>query len=249
MPYELFYWPGNFAGRGEFVRLLLFVADQEFVEPAKTKENGVQQVLQYLHGAQPNGEKTMPTFAPPVLKDGDFILAQAVAIGVYIGKKHGLFPTNAIEEAHCLQIMLQSADVLAEAGPAYHPKGHLVPFKDQAAEARPLIDTFLEERLTKHLKFFQNALKANNDGTGFFIGSSLTTADLWVFQMLRGYRSSEKEHFNNNKDIDLLKAWLKRMEAEDKIAAFLKSDKSTKMEAETSGPVAEAPNVITNSFC
>lgn len=40
--------------------------------------------------------------------------------------------------------------------------------------------------------------------------------------MLRGYRSSEKEHFNNNKDIDLLKAWLKRMEAEDKIAAFLK---------------------------
>jgi hypothetical protein len=45
-----------------------------------------------------------------------------------------------------------------------------VPFKDQAAEAEPLIKTFTDERLVDHLKVVQAALKKNNDGTQWFFG-------------------------------------------------------------------------------
>lgn len=55
-----------------------------------------------------------PVFAPPVLKKGDFHLAQTCAILQYLGAKHGFTPSDPELAASCLQASMDSADVLVE---------------------------------------------------------------------------------------------------------------------------------------
>jgi pimeloyl-ACP methyl ester carboxylesterase len=71
MAYELFYWTG-IQGRGEFVRLALEEADADYVDMAR--EGGDRVIFQVLKDAR------TPSFAPPILRDGD-------AIGFSLGAK------------------------------------------------------------------------------------------------------------------------------------------------------------------
>ena len=69
MAYELYYWP-EIQGRGEFVRLALEEAGAEYVDVAR-RRGGVATMQRLMDGAA----VAHSPFAPPVLKDGDVLIA------------------------------------------------------------------------------------------------------------------------------------------------------------------------------
>ena len=68
MAYELYYWTG-IPGRGEFVRLALEAAGAEYIDVARKRGDGVIEDLA--------NKATTPSFAPPVLRDGDLVIGVA----------------------------------------------------------------------------------------------------------------------------------------------------------------------------
>jgi len=75
--YELYYWTG-IPGRGEFARLALEAAEAPYRDMARIKGDGVIETLA--------DRISTPSFAPPVLKDGDVIIGQTAAILLYLGR-------------------------------------------------------------------------------------------------------------------------------------------------------------------
>ena len=47
-----------------------------------------------------------PPFFCPILREGDFTLAQTPAIMEFLGRKHGYIPEGAEAQANCLQLAL-----------------------------------------------------------------------------------------------------------------------------------------------
>ena len=86
MPYELFYWP-TIQGRGEYVRLALEDSDTPYRDVARTK-SGMKQMMALMEAPR---LKT-PPFAPPFLRDGKTVIAQAANILFYLGPKIGRAP-------------------------------------------------------------------------------------------------------------------------------------------------------------
>jgi glutathione S-transferase len=114
MPYELYYWP-SIQGRGEFVRLALEEAGADYIDVARDSRKG----MRAMESLMKNGER--PPFAPPFLKDGDFIIGQTAAILFYLGGKHDLAPKDEAGRLWTHQIQLTIADFVLEAHDTHHP--------------------------------------------------------------------------------------------------------------------------------
>ena len=248
LEFELYYWGGNFAGRGEYLRLLLFLANVEWRDVGREEGSGA--VIKYVRSKQPNG--TYPVCFPPILKhtvDGkEEVINQLPAVLTYLGKLYNFLPDNALDLARTLQISLTALDALSGAEHAYHPINPRDAYANQVEAAKVTVATFLENRLPVFLDMLEKALKMNNQGKGFYIGDTMTIADLVVYNFMRGYRSSAKDHFNSNINIPTIKEFIQRMDSNEKIAAFLKSDRCTKMEDPNNTPLSKAPLVQVNSF-
>ena len=123
MEFELYYWGGNFAGRGEYVRLALHLAGVTWRDVGR--EEGSGKVVEYIRSKQPNG--TYPVCFPPILKhnkDGkEIVINQLPAVLLYLGKLYGFMPEpdNALSYARVMQISLTALDALSGAEHAYHP--------------------------------------------------------------------------------------------------------------------------------
>src|SRR5512147_2923811 len=114
--YELYYWP-SIPGRGEFVRLALEEAGAPYRDVAR--EPGGMAAMQALLGAV-EGAGPVP-FAPPILRDGDLVIAQTAAILHHLGARHGLAPADEAGRLHVLQVQLTIADAVAEVHDTHHP--------------------------------------------------------------------------------------------------------------------------------
>jgi len=82
MTIEIYYWP--FLVRGaSLVRML---------EHTKTPYKYISDKAQMATVCSAFGATSGDTFAPPVVKDGDYLVSQSVASCLYLGKKLGLTP-------------------------------------------------------------------------------------------------------------------------------------------------------------
>jgi glutathione S-transferase len=75
--------------RGEFVRLALEEAGEEYVDVAH-RRGGVEAMQRLMDGAA----AAHPPFAPLFLKDGDVLIAQTANILLYLGRRDGLAPRD-----------------------------------------------------------------------------------------------------------------------------------------------------------
>ena len=145
--FELYYWGGNFAGRGEYVRLLLFLANVEWRDVGREEGSGA--VIKYFRSKQPNG--TYPVCFPPILKhtvDGkEEVINQLPAVLTYLGKLYNFLPDNALDLARTLQISLTALDALSGAEHAYHQINPRDAYPNQVEAAKVTVATFLENRL------------------------------------------------------------------------------------------------------
>ncbi len=176
--YTLLYWP-DIPGRGEFVRLVLEAADLPYVDQARLP--GQEDcILPYLHGRGPGH----PVFAPPILKDGDLVLAQTTAICDYLARRHDLVPADETLRSQALAIHLTLMDLVDEVHDTHHPVSAALYYEDQLEAARQRSQHFVKDRLPRFLVYLERVLGWN--GGRHLVGSGLSYVDLALFQVLAG---------------------------------------------------------------
>lgn len=131
MPYELYYWP-TIQGRGEFVRLALEEAGAEYIDAGRGADGPDFEAV----AAVLDAGGAHPPFAPPVLVDGDLVIAQTANILAYLGERHGLVPGDAAGRYWTAQLQLTLGDWVDEIHDTHHPIGSELYYDDQKPEAQ-----------------------------------------------------------------------------------------------------------------
>lgn len=221
-PYELYYWP-EIPGRGEFVRLVLEDAGVAYVDVGRQSRRdggGTEAVVAYWAGKR----EGHPAFAPPVLKQGDFVLAQTAAICHWVGCRHGLAPDDEPGRMHALELQLTIADLVGEAHDTHHPIAASLYYEDQKPEAARRAAYFASERLPRFLGYFERVLERN--GGDVLVGTRTSHADLSLFQVLEGLAYSFPRAFvRASKSTPGVLALRDRVRARPRVAAYLASDR------------------------
>ena len=185
MAYELYYWP-MLQGRGEYIRLAHEEAGADYVDVGRQSEED---------GGGPGAIRTFlddtanahPAYAPPILKDGDVIVAQTANILDYLAPRLKLAPEDEAGRNWANSLQLTLADLVGEAHDAHHPLGSALYYEDQLEEAKKRAPLFLEHRVPKYFGYFAGVI-ARGEGSPYLIGDSLTHSDLSLFQILAGLR-------------------------------------------------------------
>lgn len=180
MAYELYYWP-NIQGRGEFVRLALEQAGAAYLDVAR-EANGIEALLALLD----DPKQSRPPFAPPIVRDGDLLIAQTAAILLHLGPRLGLAPKDEAGRLWAHEIQLTVADLVAEAHDSHHPVGVELYYEDQKPEAARRAAGFRQQRIPKFLGWLEQILAGNPAEGGWLVGGAVTYADLSAFQIVEG---------------------------------------------------------------
>ena len=165
--------------RAEVSRLALFIGDIQFKD--FRIEHGKEHHDQFKKsGKLPNG-KIAPFRQLPVLEVNGEIFAQTGAIARYCGKLSGLYPlNNDFNAARIDQIIEAAQDINFLVSNTNKEKD---PNKKKIAR-EILSSTYLP----KWFKFLDNLIEENN-GSIWFVGQSITIADLAIWRLL-GWLSS-----------------------------------------------------------
>ena len=180
MRYQLFYWP-DIQGRGEFVRLALEDAGAAYDDVAR-KSGGMDRMMTMMKG----GRDKHPPFAPPFLKAGKLLIAQAANILFYLGPRLKLAPRDEAGRLWLHQLQLTVADFVKEIHDTHHPVASDLYYEDQKPEAKRYADNFIDERAPKYLGYFETVLRKS--GGPYLAGRKVTYVDLSVFQLIEGLR-------------------------------------------------------------
>jgi glutathione S-transferase len=183
MRYELYYWP-SIQGRGEFVRLALEEAGASYVDVARKsgKSGGVPAMMRLLDGTRIKH----PPFAPPFLKAGDLLIGQTANILLYLGSRHDLAPRSEAGRLWTNQLQLTISDLVGEAHDTHHPIAAGLYYEDQRPAAKRRAADFLESRVPKFLRYFDDVLARS--GGPYVLGRAVTYPDLSLFQVADGLR-------------------------------------------------------------
>jgi len=193
-----------FRGRGELPRLVLEAAGAKYEYEALSFEQLGARRSEFAFGQL------------PAYVDGDLHLVQTQAITRYLGRKHKLYGANDKEAA--------LIDVVAE--------GYVDLITDTFKTIfGPDFDTnspkFAEGNLTKHLTHLSAILEKNNKGEGFYVGNSLSIADLAAYAVLADFiRPAYPAVLSKFPKLTHL---LSHVEAVPNIKAYLASDRRPKV--------------------
>jgi len=184
--YRLYYWP-QIQGRGEVVRLALEEAGADYIDVAReqdTDEDSRNVILNILN----DNSLMRPPFAPPFLLDGELMVAQAANILHYLAPRIGLAPVDEAERLFAHQIQLTVTDLLMEVHDTHHPVSNALYFEDQVEESKRRSAGFIQNRIPKHMAYYEKILTNNQETGGWLIGRNLTYPDLSMFQVVEGLR-------------------------------------------------------------
>lgn len=184
MAYELYYWP-DIQGRGEFVRLALEEAGADYIDVARKpipEGGGIPALMAFLD----RRDLAHPPFAAPFLTDGDVVIGQTAAILLYLGDRHGLVSHGEAGRLWVHQILLTILDLVGEAHDTHHPLSGDLYYEDQRPEALRRAEHFREGRIPKFLAWFEKILERSGRTGPYFLGESVTYADLALFQAVEG---------------------------------------------------------------
>src|SRR5258708_4032573 len=185
MRYLLYYWP-SIQGRGEFVRLALEEAGAEYVDVARRSGRGMG--MPAMERFLDDEMLAAAPYAPPFLKAGKHIIGQTANILLYLGSRHGLAPRNDAGRHWVNQLQLTIADFVTEIHDTHHPIANTLYYHQQKAEARRRTKYFRAERMPKFLGYFEQVLSGSGKGRRYLAGTTLSYADLSVFQLIAGLR-------------------------------------------------------------
>ena len=221
MRYELYYWPG-IQGRGEFVRLALEAAGADYRDVARLagRGNGVDAMLRLM-----DGDGRAP-YAPPFLKAGSLVIAQAANILQYLGPRLGLCPKGEAGRLWAHQLQLTVTDFVSEIHDSHHPIAAALYYEQQKRESRDRTQHFLGERLPKYLGYFERTIENNPGGRDHVLGRSMSYVDLSMFQLVAGLRYAfPKSMARRKRYYSRLMALHDKVAANSNVAAYLASER------------------------
>jgi glutathione S-transferase len=215
MRYQLFYWP-EIQGRGEFVRLALEDAGTSYDDVAR-KPGGEGRMM-----AMMNGRDKHPPFAPPFLKAGKLVIAQAAEILFYLGPRLKLSPRDEVSRLWLHQLQLTVSDFVKEIHDTHHPLGGELYYEDAKPEAKRFTDNFLHVRAPKYLGYFEKVLKKS--GGPYALGRKVSYMDLSLFQLVEGVRYAFPKAMRRiERDVPRVVAVRDRIATREGVKAYLQS--------------------------
>lgn len=155
--------------RGEECRLALTCAGVEFEDVRLTREQWLA-----LKPSTPYGSL-------PTLEIDGAVLAHSNAILVYIGRRWGLHPTDALEAARHEAVMCHVEDLRLTTRPILHIQGE--------EERRAARQKMCEGLLPTWASFAEKQIKGP-----FFGGDTLQVADLKLYMLVRWFASGTVDH-------------------------------------------------------
>lgn len=221
-PYQLYYWPG-LQGRGEFIRLALAEGGIDYVDVARRPEaegGGVPSLLRVMgEGA------SVPPLAPPILVAGELVLAQVANILLFLGRRHGLAPSDDAGLYHANQLQLTVADFVAEVHDTHHPIAIGEAYETQQVEAKRRAAYFAKNRIKKYLAYFERVLESrDNLGEAYLFGADPSYVDTSLFQIMRGIEYAfPRAYARVEPEVPRLRALRDAIAARPRIAAYLGS--------------------------
>ena len=159
-------------GRGEPIRLALTYGKIPFED----------------HRFPPSDWPTMKSQTPlhqvPVMEVDGKIITQSNALLRYAGKLAGLYPTDALEAAHCDEAMENIEDIVVKIVPTM--------FMQDEEEKRKAREALAAGPIPLYLRRLETMLKER--GGRYFAGDRLSVADFKVFLWVRHLQSGQLDH-------------------------------------------------------
>ena len=183
MPYELFYWPG-LQGRGEFVRLALEDAGADYIDVCRGAGRG-QGVAALTALLRSPGLAQQP-FAPPILRDGEWLISHVANILLHLGPKLLLAPEGEGLRLFANGLQLTISDFVAKVHDTHHPISTDLYYEDQREAAQRNVEAFFAVRMPKFLGYFERIVDRNPFGPDHAVGEAATYVDLSLFQVVEG---------------------------------------------------------------
>ena len=154
------------------------------------------------------------------------IVSHTAAILLYLGGRIGLAPTDEDGRLWTHQVQLTITDIVKEVHNSHHPIDEDMWFYEQKDQAIARAAVFRRDRMPKFLGWLERILEANPAGADHLVGSSVTYADLSLFQLIEGLQfafslASERELAKLPRVTDLHRAVAERP----RLKVYLASDR------------------------
>lgn len=198
-PYKLIYFDGR--GRAEIIRLIFTAAGVAFEDHRVPMDQWAQ--------LKPN----TPMGVLPLLETEGVTLCQSLAIARYLARKFGLAGKTELDQAK-VDIVVDSVEDTIKPIPQFWK------FEKDEEKKAQLKKTYIEETLPTFLTNLEKLLSTNHSGDGYFVGDSLTWADLYFYALL-GRLELLVELTDPFEKFPKLKALTDRIGSQPKIAEYI----------------------------
>ncbi|XP_077991526.1 hematopoietic prostaglandin D synthase-like [Glandiceps talaboti] len=152
----------------------------------------------------------------PILEVGGTVISESRAIARYLAQKHGLYATDILQQAEIDMITDATEDIYARLEKAF--------LEQDEKTKKELTEQNYGQIFPKILTGLEKLLVKNKGGDGFFVGDSVTLADLTftaiAYNMLLG-KPNALDHFPK------LAALKKKIEGLPRIAEWMKKRPDT----------------------
>lgn len=172
--FKLVYFDFN-GGRGEPARLAMHIGDIEFED------------FRFTFDQFPEVKKTTPLGQVPTLFIDGKQITQGNAINRYIGKIAGLYPEDPMQALLCDEIMGALEDVTNKLVGTFGLEGDALKQAREELAAGPI---------TQYLEWIADRLV--EQGGEYFVGNTLSIADLKVFSWVEGLNSGRLDHISTS---------------------------------------------------
>ena len=200
--YKLSYFNGR--GLAEVSRLILVAAGQKFEDVRFEREQW------------PNYKPQTPLGQVPLLEVNGVQLPQSGSIARFLAKQFNLAGKDNFEQAKVDAVV----DTIVDIRTAFIP----IRREEDEAKKAELTKKFIAEDLPKHLQNLETLAKLYGNGGAFFVGNSLTWADLFFYDLAETILGIDGTVLDKYQ-------WLKNNRAEvekqPKIAEYLKNRPKT----------------------
>nr|1GSQ_A Chain A, GLUTATHIONE S-TRANSFERASE [Todarodes pacificus]2GSQ_A Chain A, GLUTATHIONE S-TRANSFERASE [Nototodarus sloanii] len=193
--YTLHYFP--LMGRAELCRFVLAAHGEEFTD----------RVVEMADW--PNLKATMYSNAMPVLDIDGTKMSQSMCIARHLAREFGLDGKTSLEKYRVDEITETLQDIFND----------VVKIKFAPEAAKEAVQQNYEKSCKRLAPFLEGLLVSNGGGDGFFVGNSMTLADLHCYVALEVPLKHTPELL---KDCPKIVALRKRVAECPKIAAYLK---------------------------
>lgn len=161
--------------RGEECRMALALAGIDFVDRRLQADD--------WKALKP----TTPFGSLPILEiPGKPPLAQSNAILEYVGREHGLLPTDSFEAARHVALMAYCEEL----------RGHVSPILQIREEAQKVAAR--TELATKYLPTWAGNVERQLGDGPFFAGSAISVADVKVYMIMRWFTTGAVDHVSKD---------------------------------------------------